>query len=146
MTATARTTRPWNEFATDFGDRTRRALTESILPFWWRARDAERGGVFSCWDNSGARLASRDKFTWSQGRFAWLCARVAESIRHGRLEGDGDAWLAHAKKTVSFLRAHAILDDGRCAFRLTEEGRPLEAFVGSGLAPSIYADCFVAMG
>ena len=44
------------------------------MPFWWRAIDRERGGVFNCFDNSGTRLISREKFTWSQGRFAWLSA------------------------------------------------------------------------
>lgn len=136
----------WTELATAYAPRVRAALTESILPFWARAVDAERGGVFSCWNNAGTQLVSRDKFTWSQGRFAWMCARLAEAVNRGLLPGDSIALLHQARQTVEFLQQHAAQPDGRWAFRLTEEGRPQEAFPGSGLAPSIYADCFVAMG
>lgn len=136
----------WREFATDHAPQVRSALVDSILPFWWRARDAERGGVFSCWDNAGTHLVSRDKFTWSQGRFIWLCARVSELIAQRQLPGDDAAWLVQSGRTWKFLRTHAILAGGRCAYRLSEDGAPLEAFPGSGPAPSVYADCFVAMG
>ena len=129
-----------------YREHARRTLEESIVPFWWRAIDAERGGVFNCLDNTGTQRVSRDKFTWSQGRFAWLCARLADVARRGLLDGDAAAFLAHAGKTVRFLQAHAFLDDGRCAFLLSEEGAIKEAVPGGGLAPSIYADCFVVMG
>lgn len=122
------------------------ALTQSILPFWWRTIDADRGGVFNCFNNDGTRLISRDKFTWSQGRFTWLCARLADAVRRGYVQGDAIRYLDQAEKTVRFLQAHAFLDDGRCAFLLSEEGAVKEAFAGVGPAPSIYADCFVAMG
>jgi N-acylglucosamine 2-epimerase len=121
-------------------------LMESILPFWWRTLDHEKGGVFNCWNNAGTRLASRDKFTWSQGRFAWLCARLADAARRGVVNGNANDFLTHAEKTVRFLQRHAFLGDGRCAFLLTEEGAVKEAIAGGGPAPSIYADCFVVMG
>ena len=124
----------------------RAALAETIVPFWQRAIDAERGGVFSCWNNAGTELESRDKFVWSQGRFVWLWSRLAELARNGSVPGDAAAYLAHAGKTVAFLRQHALLPDGRCAFLLTEDGQVKEAVAGDGPAPSIYSDCFVAMG
>ena len=129
-----------------YRDAARVALEKSIVPFWWRAIDSVRGGVFNCFNNDGTTLISRDKFTWSQGRFAWLCARLADITRRGLMTGDANALLAHAGKTVRFLQAHAFLDDGRCAFLLSEEGELKEAMAGGGPAPSIYADCFVVMG
>lgn len=136
----------WRVLLARYRPRVRAALTESIVPFWWRAIDAERGGVFNCWNNEGTRLIHRGKFTWSQGRFAWLWSRLGEATARGLLPGDAGAFLAHARKTVEFLRAHAFLDDGRCAFLLGEDGSVQEARPGLGVAPSIYADCFVAMG
>jgi N-acylglucosamine 2-epimerase len=136
----------WRDLVTTYRPQARRALAESILPFWWRTIDGERGGVFNCWNNPGTRLESRDKFTWSQGRFAWLWSRLAGVTAVGRLPGDPARYLAQAEKTVKFLRQHALLDDGRCAFLLSEDGVVKEAVPGQGPAPSIYADCFVAMG
>ena len=130
----------------DFGERAGRHLVETILPFWSRTTDEVRGGVFNAWNNAGTQLVSRDKFTWSQGRFAWLAARLAEDARRGLLAIDEEAWLARSERTVQFLERHAFLPDGRCAFLLTETGEVREAIQGQGPAPSIYADCFVMMG
>ena len=69
------------ELAAIYLPKVRAALAESIVPFWQRAIDAERGGVFSCWNNAGTVLESRDKFVWSQGRFVWLWSRLAELLR-----------------------------------------------------------------
>lgn len=129
-----------------WAERARRELADSILPFWWRAVDPVHGGVCNCFNNAGTKLVSRDKYTWSQGRFAWLWSRVGEAVAQGRLPGDAGRYFAQALRTVEFLQAHAFLEDGRCAFLLSEEGRLREAIPGAGPAPSIYADCFVAMG
>lgn len=122
------------------------ALADSILPFWWRTIDPVRGGVFNCFNNAGTTLVSRDKFTWSPGRFAWLWSRLSELVAKQRLPGDPARYLAQAARTVEFLQAHAFLPDGRCAFLLSEDGVLKEAIPGGGPAPSIYADCFVVMG
>jgi N-acylglucosamine 2-epimerase len=136
----------WSEFAAQYGVASRRALVEDIVPFWSRTLDEARGGVFNCWNNAGTQLVSRDKFTWSQGRFAWLWSRLAELAGRGLIAADSRAFLRHAEKTVHFLQEHALLADGRCAFLLVETGEPKEAFAGAGPAPSIYADCFAMMG
>ena len=48
-------------------------LTNNILPFWLEnCEDKENGGYFNCFTNDGSELVSRDKYTWSQGRFIWL--------------------------------------------------------------------------
>ncbi|MBI4623867.1 MAG: AGE family epimerase/isomerase [Verrucomicrobia bacterium] len=136
----------WSALVSACRPKIRTALAESIVPFWWRAIDGQHGGVFTCWNNAGTRLLSRDKFTWSQGRFAWLWSRLADATTGGLLPGNADRFLAQAEKTVQFLEAHARLDDGRCAFLLSEDGQVKEAVPGQGPAPSIYADCFVVMG
>ncbi len=132
--------------ATEAAIRARAELTESILPFWSRTLDEARGGIFNCWNNAGTQLVSRDKFTWSQGRFVWLWSRLADLARRGLLPGNAARFLAQAERTVTFLQRHAFLPDGRCAFLLSEDGVVKEAIPGGGPAPSIYADCFVVMG
>ena len=134
------------ELAATYLPKVHAALTESIVPFWQRATDAKRGGVFCCWNNAGTELVSRDKFVWSQGRFTWLWSRLAGLAGEGRVPGEAAAYLAHAGKTAGFLRKHAVLADGRCAFLVAEDGAVKEAAAGAGPAPSIYADCFVAIG
>lgn len=136
----------WPTLATSYRPRVEAELSESIVPFWWRTLDRERGGVFNCWNNDGTQLVRRDKFSWSQGRFAWLCARLAQAARRGLVRGNAEEFLAEAERTVAFLWAHAFLPDGRCAFLLSERGEVREIEPGAGLAPSIYGDCFVAMG
>jgi N-acylglucosamine 2-epimerase len=137
----------WSELSATVQPAVCTALEDSILPFWWRTIDRERGGILNCWNNAGTERVRRDKFTWSQGRFAWLWSRLAEVSARGLLpEGDAAAFTAQAEKTIAFLEAHAFLPDGRCAFLLTEDGRVQEAVPGAGPAPSIYADCFVTMG
>src|SRR5690554_5431684 len=102
----------------------RRHLEEAVLPFWLGGpSDREHGGVFTCLENESGRLVSRDKFVWSQGRFAWLMAHAARMARRGLLSGDAGDYLARARETADFLIEHAFLPDGSCAYLLTEEGR-----------------------
>jgi N-acylglucosamine 2-epimerase len=125
----------------------RRHLEETLLPFWMnRALDTERGGVYTCFSNDGTRLVSTDKYSWSQGRFVWLLARLADDARKGLVSGDADVYLAHAARTVHFLSEHVFLDNGNCAYLLTEKGEKKEAFPGGGHDISLFVDCFVAMG
>jgi N-acylglucosamine 2-epimerase len=136
----------WSAFAASELPRVRAELAGSIVPFWQRTLDRERGGVLNCWDNAGLRRVSTDKFTWSQGRFIWLWSRLAELAREGWLPGTPEVFLEQAARTARFLERHAFLLDGRCAFLLSEHGHLKEALPGHGPAPSIYADCFVVMG
>lgn len=116
------------------------------LPFWLKAVDAEHGGVFTCYNNAGTERLSSDKFTWSQGRFVWLWSRVADQCRRGLLPGDPGPFLTQAEKTVQFLRRHAVLDNGNCAFLLTRTGERKESIPGAGYDTSFFADCFVILG
>ena len=107
---------------------------------WWSANgpDQEHGGVLTCWDNTGTHLVSTDKYTWSQGRWAWLTARVALA---GKLLDVDAAWYAEqAVRTARFVRDHALLPDGTTAFVTDRTGTE------AGPHTSVYADLFAALG
>lgn len=124
----------------------RRQIEESLLPFWQRAVDRERGGLFTCFTNDGSRLRSTDKFIWSQGRMVWVWARLSEAMDRGRLRGDASQFLEEAVAAARFLDGHAILNSGDAAYFVTREGVPLETIEGAGYAPSFFSDCFVILG
>jgi len=116
-------------------------LEEQITPFWvQRGLDRECGGFFTCFDNTGRELAGTDKYVWSQGRFVDVLAATAEWT------GQASPYLDLAKQGVDFLRHHAFLTSGNCAFLLTREGEPKERRPGEGYELSTFADCFVAGG
>lgn len=122
-------------------------VSRVLLPFWMElAVDQRYGGVFTCFDNAGDALKSTDKYTWSQGRFVWVLSRLASLCDRGIMQGDGAGYLEHASKTVSFLRENAFLENGNCAFLLTQAGEKVESHLGEGFDTSFYADCFVVLG
>ena len=121
-------------------------LQNVILP-WWEQQGADdlNGGVLTCFSNSG-ELQSREKYTWSQGRWAWLCAEIAADARSGILNVDGDMWARRAIQTAECIRQHAILPGGFTAFRTTETGEPLPSGPHGELATSVFADLFAVLG
>ena len=121
----------------------REHVVSGLLPFWWRAVDTRNGGVFTCFDNAGVTLVSRNKYTWSQGRFVWLWSRAARMIAASMLPGDAAPYLREAARTVGFLTRHVFLPNGNCAYVLSETGEKIE---GEQSDSSIYADCFVLLG
>ncbi len=121
-------------------------IHHQLLPFWQKAVDEQHGGIFTCYSNDGSTQVSRDKYTWSQGRYVWLWARLAECCKKGLLDGDADVYLRQAGQAVQFLRNHALLDNGNCAFLLSEDGTPKEPITGMGYDTSFFADCFVVLG
>jgi N-acylglucosamine 2-epimerase len=115
-------------------------LFNQVLPFWMaNGIDKQYGGYFTCFNNTGEKRLSTDKYVWSQGRFIWIFATLAE------LRKSSD-YLDLAKAGVDFLGAHCFLDDGSCAFLLNREGTLKEPEPGKGYSYSIYADCFVVLG
>jgi N-acylglucosamine 2-epimerase len=114
-------------------------LVDDVLA-WWSANgpDHEHGGVLTCWDNAGTRLVSTDKYTWSQGRWAWLTARVALAAH--LLDADAGWYADQAVRTARFVRDHAILPDGTTAFVTSRAGTE------AGPHTSVYADLFAALG
>ena len=81
-------------------DRLRRHLVLDVAAWWDGAADDRDGGVFSCWSNDGVTLVSRDKYVWSQGRWAWLMARYAGAARKGLLPLDEEQCRERARRTA----------------------------------------------
>lgn len=115
-------------------------LYETVLPFWLtNGIDKEYGGYFTCFNNSGERLVSTDKYVWSQGRMLWLLSYLSAKEnfeKYSMLAQDG----------YEFLRKNSFLPSGNVAFVLTREGKPKEPIPGAGYDISTYADCFVVLG
>lgn len=118
----------------------REHLQKELLPFWKKAVDQEKGGIFTCFNNIGTELVSQDKYTWSQGRYIWIWSRIAGLCRKGLIEDSPEDYLRQAKQAVDFLWEHAILPNGQCAFVLSRDGDVKERDT------SFYADCFLIIG
>lgn len=124
----------------------RRHLEDVILTWWDRnGADDIHGGVFTCFSNRG-RPESHEKYTWSQGRWAWLCAEVARDARAGLLDVDPATWSGRAIKTAQFVSDHAVLPGGLTAFRTSALGDPLPSGPNGELSTSVFADLFAALG
>lgn len=113
---------------------------------WWSQEGADDilGGVRTCFTNRGEPVSS-EKYTWSQGRWAWTCALVADEIDAGRITGDSALWRERSARTAEFLAAHAFLPDHRTGFRLSESGAKLADENGE-YATSVFADLFAVLG
>ena len=120
-------------------------LVEDVLP-WWEAHGADdaRGGVRTGFDNDGV-LVSSDRFTWSQGRWAWLAGELADEADAGRLPVDAATWRRRCLDTCARMIAEAVRPDGRTHFRVTEAGEPVTDAAGES-ATSVFADLFVVLG
>ena len=124
-------------------------LTNWILPFWMeRAIDLEHGGFYNCFDNTGTRLLSRDKYTWSQGRFVWLFSRLADMKTGLFMAVQRAAFLEIARQGADFLRKNCLVSEGdwRCVYLMDEAGSHKLPNGCSTLDQSIFADCFVVCG
>jgi N-acylglucosamine 2-epimerase len=123
-------------------------LEDDVLA-WWLANgpDAEHGGVRTCFANTGGALLSTDKYTWSQGRWAWLTARLAGAARRGLLGLDAAALLRESQRTAEFIAAHALLGDGgRTAYLLAADGAVRPYGPDGDPHASVFADLFAALG
>jgi len=128
-------------------------LFGQILPFWLkRGIDAELGGYYTCFSNAGGQLLYDHKFTWSQGRFVWVWARLASQFQE---RADSARFLELARSGADFLMEYALLPNGNCSFILSREGKPIllddqghprKVVRGEVYDSSTYADCFVIYG
>ena len=109
------------------------ALLEDIIPFWERhSLDLEHGGYFTCLDRTG-KVYDTDKFTWLQGRQAWMFAFLYNKV------APEQKWLDIAKSGIDYLRSNCMDPDGNFYFSTTRDGRAL-------IQPyNIFSDCFAAM-
>jgi len=127
----------------------RNELTNQLLSFWLpRCLDEENGGYVNCFSNDGSRLVSKDKYTWSQGRFIWTFAKLASMDGGTFTLAQREQFLALAKNGVDFLTKHVLIapDDWRCIFLLNADGSPKYVDGYQELDMSISADCFVVGG
>jgi N-acylglucosamine 2-epimerase len=123
-------------------------LCNNILPFWLkRCEDKENGGYFNCFSNDGSQLVSKNKYTWSEGRFLWLFSKLATMDRPFP-NSQRERFLKLAKSGRDFLVKHSIMDREpmRCVFLMDEYGNPLHMEGFEPLDMSIYADGFVMGG
>lgn len=120
-------------------------LVDDVLA-WWQAHgvDDERGGVRTGFDNAG-NLQTSDRFTWSQGRWAWLAGELADEADAGRLPVGARAWRRRCLLTCERLVTEAVRDDHRTHARLTEHGVAVPDAVGE-TATSVFADLFCVLG
>lgn len=121
-------------------------IENDLTPFWNRYLDHKYGGVYTCISNDGKELINTDKYIWSQGRFLWVLAKWADLAKKGILSGNSESYLDFAYKTYQFVKENAFLENGGCAYLVTENGKKKEAFPGKGYHISIYADGFVVSG
>ncbi|MDF2644328.1 MAG: hypothetical protein K0Q73_133 [Paenibacillus sp.] len=121
-------------------------LKNTLLPFWLRSVDWEDGGYFNAYDNSGTRLVSTDKFTWSQGRFVWIYAKLASMGTDIFDQEERQHFLKLAEHGAEFLMKHCLLENGSCTFLMDKRGNPKLAAAIDRYDSSIFADCFVIAG
>lgn len=120
-------------------------LVDDVLA-WWQDHgvDEERGGVRTGFDNAGG-LRTSDRFTWSQGRWAWLAGELADEADAGRLPVDAHAWRRRCVLTCTRLVGEAVRPDHRTHARLTEDAEPVSDADGQ-TATSVFADLFCVLG
>ena len=124
-------------------------LINRILAFWMpRCEDKEYGGFVNCFDNKGEKLVSYDKYTWSQGRFLWMFAKLAGTSGAMFSEKERCEFLRLAKQGADFLVKNCLIndDDFRCVFLMNRDGTPKKVDGYEDLDMSIYADCFAVIG
>ena len=113
----------------DFHDR----LVEQVIPFWEKhSPDHKHGGYFNCLDRDGKVFDTR-KHIWLQGRQVWMFSKLFNTLEAR------PSWLNMAQLGAEFLVRHAMREDGRVYFSLTEDGKPLS------MQRKIFSECFWIM-
>jgi N-acylglucosamine 2-epimerase len=117
-------------------------ITENFWPFWKKAFDHKHGGVFTCFTNDGSKLISHDKYTWSQGRFLWLCSELYQLTQEGLLPLNSVLLKEMADKTYAFLRRNTLTETNHILYAVSSDGKRIDGMKDI----SIYADCFFVLG
>lgn len=123
-------------------------IQDNFLPYWLQFVDNEYGGILNCINNKGDQRLSDRKFTWSQGRWLWVLARVYRLAKQGVLDKvDPKALEPLMEGTFRFLAEKSIYGpDDICCYLLTREGEKLVDESTGRYDASIYADCFALIG
>ena len=96
-----------------------RNLVEDTLPFWIKnGIDRTYGGYTTFLDRKGEMLSTH-KPMWVMGRFAWLLARLYNTLEAR------DEWLELAQHGIAFIRKYGFDNDGRMFYAVEQDGRPI---------------------
>ena len=104
-------------------------IQDNFLPYWLKFVDREQGGILNCINNNGDQRLSDNKFTWSQGRWLWVLARVYRLAKQGVLPKVDPAELEPLMdETFRFLADKSIYGpDDICCYLLTGLSRKWQA-------------------
>jgi len=101
-------------------------LFNVLLPFWMKfGIDHEHGAFFTCFNNKGDTLKSKSKYIWSQGRFLWMLSRLHYAFKDYLDTEEAEGLINAAGKGALFLKKHALLANGKCAWVLDQKGSPI---------------------
>jgi N-acylglucosamine 2-epimerase len=101
-------------------------LFNVLLPFWMKfGIDHEYGAFFTCFNNAGDTLKSGNKYIWSQGRFLWVLSRLYYAFKDYMHTEEAKGLISAAEKGAVFLKEHALLANGKCAWVLDQKGSPI---------------------
>lgn len=105
-------------------------LFENVLSFWQNnSPDFIHGGYYNCLNQDGS-VYDTTKHVWLQGRQAWMFSKLYNQ-HDQRAE-----WVELAALGIEFLRKHALRNDKRLWFSLSEEGKPV------WIQRKIFSECF----
>ena len=123
-------------------------IQDNFLPYWLKFVDREQGGILNCIHNNGDQRLSDNKFTWSQGRWLWVLARVYRLAKQGVLPKVDPAELEPLMdETFRFLADKSIYGpEDICCYLLTRDGKKLVNEPTGLYDASIYAECFALIG
>ncbi|RKX83375.1 MAG: hypothetical protein DRP57_08030 [Spirochaetes bacterium] len=123
-------------------------LFNNLIYFWINyGIDRYNGGFFTCFNNYGDKLVSRDKYVWSQGRFLWMLSHVYHFFYDYLDEKKRSTIREASENGAEFLKDHAILPGLKSAWVLDEKGNLLIADkVNKEYDLGIEADHFLIYG
>lgn len=123
----------FKQYLSQYCERYKAELTESILPFWLEhGLDTVNGGVYTCVDRDGT-LMDTSKSVWFQGRYGYVSAFAYNNIEKK------PEWLKASKSCIDFIENHCIDTDGHLFFSVTADGKPLRK------RRYVFSDCFAAI-
>ena len=121
-------------------------IEDNFWPYWEKFIDEDNGGLFTCINNNGTEIVSKDKYSWSQGRFLWLLSYLYSLSQTNILKIDSKKIKEASYKLKDFILSNCILDDKKVVFLTDEKGKLKVDSISGKIDASIYADCFVIIG
>jgi N-acylglucosamine 2-epimerase len=101
-------------------------LFNILLPFWMKnGIDHDHGAFLTCFNNAGDTLKSKKKYIWSQGRFLWMLSRLYYAFKDYMNPEEAAGLIKAAGQGALFLKEHALLANGKCAWVLDQKGSPI---------------------